>query len=1311
MTQPDEGKIVTFYSYKGGTGRTMALANIAWILAQAGKRVLAIDWDLESPGLHKFFHPFLDPEAVAATPGVIELITDYSLAATTPTKSPRGADWHLDYARVLPHAVSLDWRFPHGGELDFISAGRQNRDYSSLISSMDWDNFYERLGGGQFFDALREDMRRNYDYVLIDSRTGLSDIAEICTVQLPDVLVDCFTLSAQSIEGAAAVARHIADRYAGRGIRILPVPMRVENGENAKVEAGRAVARTEFDRFPRGLRRDEATAYWLAVEVPYRAFYAFEETLATFGDRPGAPGSMLAAFERLTAAITEGEVTTCRPIEESLRLATLERFTRRGPAEVTELLLSYVSEDRAWADWIAMVLDRAGFRVLKHSADTAAEGAIEQQSGGVGSTVVLLSPSYVQSRQGRAIWNIVSAAPALGGSRGLVPLRILDARLAGPFGSVPPVDLSGLGERQAADAVLHAVDRPGPAAEHPAELIPAGPRFPGGAANPAVWNVGTRNARFTGRGSVLERLRDEILGGSQAVVLPQALYGLGGVGKTQVALEYAHRFKADYDLVWWISAEQPDLINTALAELAARLGHPVGESVTEAAEAAREALRRGIPHARWLLIFDNASDPKEIEEYLPGGDGHVLITSRNQAWSRVAAPLEVDVFTSAESVEHLIRRVPGLTPEEALKVGSALGFLPLAVEQAAAWLEVTGVAADVYLTQLEQQTAEVLALEAPADYPAPVASTWTLSFQQLQQASPAAARMLELCAFFAPEPISLDMIYSDEMARLLARYDDTLREKLVLGKVVRELSRFALAKVDQGNNSLQVHRLVQAVIRSRMTLREQDETCHEVHTILAGAKPRQGDTDDPENWPKFDQILPHVGPSRAAACGEEETRQLLIDLVRYLWKRGDFERGLREGSTLSDGWAERLGPDHWQRLFLQSQLANVLRSQGRYEEACDLDQKVLARQRATLGDDHPHTLITAGGLSADLGALGRYQEALTMARETYDRLTELFGDDHPRTLASANNLALSYRLVGDCFSARDLDRDTLDRRRAVHGPDHPWTLFSAAALARDMREAGEYQTSVTLLRSTLRIYRDVLGEKALDTLRTATSLAASLRKAGHREEAQKLALDTHVLFNQMFPDSPDTVAAALELVSCQAAIGQQGEARDRATEILAERRKKFGPGHPYTLVVANNLANYLCACGDTQEGYELGTATLGRLRSGLGEQHPFTLSCAVNLANCLVELGRPAEAAALGQETLDLFRDRLGQAHADHPDALACRANLTIALLALDRTAEAAQVREGVVDAFRRVLGENHPNVRDAQEGVRLSLDLEPQPV
>ncbi|MBT2209043.1 MULTISPECIES: FxSxx-COOH system tetratricopeptide repeat protein [Actinomadura] len=1306
----NDGTIVTFYSYKGGTGRTTALANVAWIMAAAGHKVLVVDWDLESPGLHKFFHPFLDQNFVSATPGVIEMLTDYAWAATTKHETAE-QDWHLEYARILRHAVTLEWDFPGEGTLDFVSAGRQNRDYSSLITSMDWDNFYDRLGGGQFFDALRADMRRNYDYTLIDSRTGLSDIADICTVHFPDVLVDCFTLSDQSIDGAAAIAAHIDERYRERGIRILPVPMRIEFGENAKVEAGRAYARARFDRFPSGMTQQRANRYWLSVEIPYRPYYAFEETLATFGDAPGSPNSMLAAFERLANEITEGRVAGYPPIPEELRTSTLERFTRRGPSEVSDVLISYVSEDRPWVDWMALVLGRAGFRVVTRSVDTGPQEPPDDRTA-AGHTIVLISPAYVVSQRAQRAWDALSGR-ASAPYRRLTTVRVLDAPLSLGFNGPVPLDLTGLGEREGAEALVRALGRPGQNVEYPAEQSRVGPRYPGAARTaPPIWNVNRRNAVFTGRGGLLEELRDHLLGTTQRIVLPQALHGLGGVGKTQVALEYAHRFKADYDLIWWVSAQSPDSIRGGLASLAEQIGLRVGDSIADAANAALEALRRGEPTSRWLLVFDNADNPEELKNHLPGGDGHVIITSRDPAWTQFAQPLAVDVFTEEESAAHLFRRVQEISDDNARAIGTALGYLPLAIEQAAAWLASTFMPAGEYLEALENETASTLALSTEA-FSQPVAMTWNVTFRQLREASPAAARLLELLAFFSSVPISLDLIYSEETAEVLAPYDETLRDKLVLGKHVREISRFALARVDQGNNAIQVHPLVQTVIRHGMQDDPDltEETCHDVHRILLGARPKHGDTDDPANWPALDEILPHVQTSRAAECDEENVRQMLTDLIRYQWKRGNFESAMEAGEELTAAWQGKLGKDHWQWLFLQSQIANVLRSQGDYARAYALDQDVMNRQLSspTLGPAHPHTLITAGNLAADLRAMGRFREALDLDIRTYEQAPGPWGEEHPRTLMVAHNLAIDYRLNGDPASAFRFDTDNLNQRRAVLGDDHPYTLFSEANVARDLREAGRYEESVTILRDVYQRYLDVLGDQILDTLRTGKSLAVSLRKAGRAEEALALAEETYARYQRHFPESPDTLPADLEVAAGMSALGDKVGARDRVRAALAKHIAQMGEDHPYTLMIENNLGCYLRGAGDLDEARERATRVVTGLEAQLGPEHPFVLSATVNLGNCLGDLRRFAEAEALERGTLPRLVGVLGE---DHPDTNVCRANLSVTLEGMGRTSEASELRSRAASGLL-VLAEHgpHPTLADARAGVRINRDLELQPV
>lgn len=325
------GKIITFYSYKGGTGRSMALANVAWVLASAGHRVLAVDWDLEAPGLHRYFYPFLIDKELTSSDGIIDFVINFQCEAIKPPEEGEAddRDWYKPHANILHYVAPLDWEFPDGGTLDFIPAGRQSDSYSARVTSFNWQNFYDRLGGGVFLEAVKERMREEYDYILIDSRTGVSDSSGICTVQMPDVLVVCFTLNHQSIEGAAAVANSVYEQRRGvdPGIQIFPVPMRIENGEKEKLELRREDARNNFDRFvnvPHKKRDD----YWGEVEVLYVPYYAYEEILAPFGDKRGQTTSLLGSVERLTGYLTQGEVTLLKPPPDEERQRVLAEYAR-----------------------------------------------------------------------------------------------------------------------------------------------------------------------------------------------------------------------------------------------------------------------------------------------------------------------------------------------------------------------------------------------------------------------------------------------------------------------------------------------------------------------------------------------------------------------------------------------------------------------------------------------------------------------------------------------------------------------------------------------------------------------------------------------------------------------------------------------------------------------------------------------------------------------------------------------------------------------------------------------------------------------
>jgi MinD-like ATPase involved in chromosome partitioning or flagellar assembly/tetratricopeptide (TPR) repeat protein len=1312
-----DGKIVTFYSYKGGTGRTMSLANVAWILASSGKRVLAVDWDLESPGLHRFFHPFLDMELVADTPGVIDLIRNYQWA-TTHTQRGRALDWYQEYADVSQNTVSLEWDFPNDGVLHFMPAGRQNQDYSATLASVNWDEFYERFGGGRFFDAMRESMQRDYDYVLIDSRTGLSDVAQICTLQLPDVLVALFTLSDQGIEGVANVTQQVREQYAQRGIRVLPVPTRIDDAEKDKADNGRAYARRRFAGLPQAMDDGERARYWGDVEVPYKAFYAYEETLAVFGDLPEVRGTMRASFERLARYITNDPDVAAPVVDESERLRLVGAYTRRRALHPGDLVLCYVPENRLWADWITQLLEQHGVRTIQYDVEGASETPDTAQSLARNRTVAILSPAFTRSRFAMSFARTVSDTDPLRSRGQLTAVHVADTRPTDPFIGRPSVDLSGLTEHAAIEAVLRALELPG--AESGTESTSAGPRYPGSV--PRIWNVGPRNATFTGRNTVLENLRSQLTAKGSAVVLPVALHGLGGVGKTQVALEYAHRFKADYDLIWWINAEVSNFINESLAELARRLNIRVGESLPDAAREALESLRvERAQNQRWLLIFDNARDPADLRDYIPDGPGHVLITSRNQSWSTVAEALEVDVFTRDESIEHLSKRLPGLSPEDADRLAARLDNLPLAVEVAAAWLLDTGTPIQDYLVQLDTGSTRMLSIREPEGYSRTLEATWQLSLDRLAARTKAGVRLLELCAFMAPS-ISVDLIYGQQMLNILAPFDPSLRVSGMIGRVTQEISRLALAKIDLQNSEIQIHRLMQDFLRNRMTPAEREDRVHEVHRILADARPTRGDVDDPTNWPQYALIWPHLEPSEAANCDEDPVRTLLIDWVRFLWKRSQHEQALELGQRLERQWIAALDPASGkplseadatlllrQLLFLRFHLGNVYRSLGEFEKSRELNESVLEQQRQALGEDDLHTLMTAAGLAGDLRGLGRYDDALEMDRHTYGRFKVLFGEDHDRTLLAASNLAVSLRLSGNSIEARELDADTLDRRRQVLGPKHPYTLQSLLALARDYRELGDYQQSLTMLEATYRDYLEVLGPDFVDTLRSATALAISMRYVGEHTRARTLTEETAQRFDTDYPrDHPDALACQINLAADLAATGEYDRALTVAGETLLRYESRLGTNHPYTCVVRNNYGSYLLRKDRGEEALRELKHANDTLLVTLGEQSPFTQGTGINLANAYAATGQHERAHELDRTLQRLLIEHQGP---NHPVTLTCSMNLSLDLQALGRNEQARALRDQTLPLLAEVLGENHPTLEAARTGSRLDRELVPQPI
>ena len=483
MTAARSCKVSTFYSYKGGTGRTMALANVAWILAATGKRVLTIDWDLEAPGLHRYLAPFLSDPECTQTEGLLDWVYEYLVAVTEPGPE-LPANWADAYAEISGFASSTNWQFPGEGCLHFISAGRQDAGYAERVNKLDWFRLYTEHGGKAFLESAFRQAREHYDHILVDSRTGVADTSGICTVQLPDQLVALFTLNNQSINGCSEVAKHAqaARKAEGRELQVLPVATRVELAEDDRLKKRQRLARARCEQF---VPVREQSRYFADLQLPYVPYYAYEEVLATVREQPDGGHPLLRGFLALASKVAGQEISRLPEISARKREAALASYAKTSvlgtsDAEDAEAVATAasVSKEEAWDVFISYPLNLGSQAEALHRHLTSrANVFLASRSVPAGANVdELVAKAREQAKA--HVFLIGSNSPIAGGwySQELDSSLARRARTGAPLIIPVPVDgartdsaayqrlaafqkvsLNSGGERQAAQLILSAM--------------------------------------------------------------------------------------------------------------------------------------------------------------------------------------------------------------------------------------------------------------------------------------------------------------------------------------------------------------------------------------------------------------------------------------------------------------------------------------------------------------------------------------------------------------------------------------------------------------------------------------------------------------------------------------------------------------------------------------------------------------------------------------------------------------------------------------------------------------------------------------
>ncbi|UOX90351.1 FxSxx-COOH system tetratricopeptide repeat protein [Amycolatopsis sp. FBCC-B4732] len=673
-------------------------------------------------------------------------------------------------------------------------------------------------------------------------------------------------------------------------------------------------------------------------------------------------------------------------------------------------------------------------------------------------------------------------------------------------------------------------------------------------------------AVFVGRSGELRQLKKVLSTAGRAAVV--AVHGLGGVGKSALAAQFAHLNADRFGFRWWLTADSPTAIDTGLAALAVALAPATAELPME--QRTDLGIRWLATHDGWLLVLDNVVSPDHTSSLLERvRTGTVLMTSRQAVgWGKVTS-VRVDVLSHAEAIDLLARTVQAEWPDADLtdieRLCDELGYLPLAVEQAAAYLAQTRISPTAYLDLLARYPARLYtATREGGDAQRTVARVWQVTLNQLST-TPLSGQFLCQLAWYAPDniPRTWLAVNADEPDVLHA-----------LGRLA------AYSMITLNRETISVHRLVQAVAR---TPRPEDPH-HQLADITAAqatavatlvAAVADSHPRDPDDWPAYEAVLPHAAATFRFTSPDEYTPDhatLLNEIGYYLLKQGSFDAAIKYFSRARQTRFTHFGADHGATLTSSSNLAHAYQAAGNLDRAIPLFEEALIDSERIFGSDHPGTLTVRNSLGYAYHAIRDLDRAIPLYETALADRQRILGPKHPDTLISRSNLASAYQHAGDLERAISLHEATLRDSEEVLGPKHPSTLISRGNLAYMYQKVGAFEQATLLHEATLRDSEEVLGQDHPDTVASRGNLASVYQEAGDLARAVTLYEATLRDGEEVLgPKHPDTLLCRNNLAGVYKAMGDLARAIPLYEATLIDSEQALGPDHWLTNIIRDNL--------------------------------------------------------------------------------------------------------------------------------------------
>ncbi|KAJ6143763.1 hypothetical protein N7471_003216 [Penicillium samsonianum] len=820
-----------------------------------------------------------------------------------------------------------------------------------------------------------------------------------------------------------------------------------------------------------------------------------------------------------------------------------------------------------------------------------------------------------------------------------------------------------------------------------------------------------------------------------------ALWGLGGSGKTQVALEFAWRQSEDKKgacSVFWVHADTQATFAQDYKDIAGKLGLPDDLDGEKLLTAVRDCIES---QPRWLLVLDNADDlavfgvrpaggsageSPSLYTYVPqGASGTLLWTSRDKriVGTLVGAQrgIQVGRMTTDESICLLGKlkngegEVSSGEESDARKLLEELQWLPLAISQASAYMMRTSMPIPQYLSRLlaGQERWRVLKAEhfdrhRRPDVPNSVLETWSISVERIRQDDEMAYRILHVIAYVNSQNIPIEIMAAvhtlgnERQEPRSCESQDRVMEAITR---LREFSFLGIREVEGGVQQYEMHKLVQEATRYGLSVRSVEDATYFSNTALQIVT-RLFPTPQPETWRECEKYVTHaveVGKWAEVCERSREVSDLLTQVSHYY-----FDCGRWMDKQLVDERAYELrqqvfGDKDPDTIGSLENLALTYHAQGWYSEAELLQVKALELWQEVLGDKHPYTIRALANLAVSYHAQGRYSEAEPLQVKALELRQEVLGDKHPDTMYSLASLAATYHAQGRYREAEPLQVKALELRQEVLGDKHPDTIWNLANLAVSYHAQGRYSEAEPLQVTALELRQEVLGDKHPDTIWNLANLAVTYHAQGRYSEAEPLQVKALELRQEVLGDKhPHTIWNLANLAVSYHAQGRYSEAEPLQVKALELQQEVLGDKHPHTIRSLAHLAVTYHEQGRYSEAEPLQVKALELRQEVLGDKHPETMYSLANLAVTYHKQGRYSEAEPLQVKALELRQEVLGD---KHPETMYSLASLAATYHAQGRYREAEPLQVKALELQQEVLGDKHPDTIWSLENLAATYD------